>query len=62
LPLWLLLMQAFVHSTLHRGELSIVLSNFGHPLPTLDIIIPFIEWNGQIWPTKWDNCGCHRLI
>jgi uncharacterized damage-inducible protein DinB len=52
LPLWQLLMQAFVHSTHHRGELSIVLSQLGHPLPTLDIIIPFVEWSGQKWPGK----------
>ncbi len=52
LPMWQLLIQAFVHSTHHRGELSIVLSQLGHPLPTLDIIIPFIEWSGQHWPGK----------
>jgi uncharacterized damage-inducible protein DinB len=52
LPMWQLLMQAFVHSTHHRGELSIVLSQLGRPLPTLDIIIPFIEWSGQVWPGK----------
>ena len=52
LPMWQLLMQAFVHSAHHRGELSIVLSQLGHPLPTLDIIIPLVEWNGQVWPGK----------
>jgi uncharacterized damage-inducible protein DinB len=50
LPVWQLLAQAFVHSTHHRGELSIVLSHLGHPLPTLDIIIPFVTWSGQKWP------------
>jgi uncharacterized damage-inducible protein DinB len=50
LPVWQMLIQAFVHSTHHRGELSIVLSGFGHPLPTLDIIIPFVTWSGQKWP------------
>ncbi len=50
LPMWQLLIQALVHSTHHRGELSIVLSQLGHPLPTLDIIIPFVEWSGQVWP------------
>jgi uncharacterized damage-inducible protein DinB len=50
LPVWQLLVQAFVHSTHHRGELSIVLSHLGHPLPTLDIIIPFVTWSGQKWP------------
>jgi len=52
LPLWQMLLQAFVHSTHHRGELSIVLSQLGHPLPTLDIILPFVEWSGQTWPGK----------
>jgi len=50
LPVWQLLVQAFVHSTHHRGELSIVLSHLSHPLPTLDIIIPFVTWSGQKWP------------
>ncbi len=52
LPVWQLLVQAFVHSTHHRGELSIVLSHLGRPLPTLDIIIPFVTWSGQKWPWK----------
>jgi uncharacterized damage-inducible protein DinB len=52
LPMWQLLLQALMHSTHHRGELSIVLSHLGHPLPTLDIILPFIEWSGQTWPGK----------
>jgi uncharacterized damage-inducible protein DinB len=52
LPMWQLLLTAFVHSTHHRGELSIVLSQLGHPLPALDIIIPFVEWSGQTWPGK----------
>ncbi len=51
LPVWQLLTQAFVHSAHHRGELSIVLSGLGHPLPTLDIIIPFIRQSGQEWFT-----------
>lgn len=50
LPLWQLLVQAFVHSTHHRGELSIVLSGLGHPLPTLDIILHFFAQSGQEWP------------
>ena len=50
LPWWQLLTQAFVHSTHHRGELSIVLSGLGHPLPTLDIIAQFVEASGQRWP------------
>jgi len=48
--LWQLLVQAFVHSTHHRGELSVVLTQLGHPLPTLDIILHFIQQSGQEWP------------
>ena len=51
-PRWQLLAQAFVHSTHHRGELSIVMTGLGQPLPTLDIIIPFAENSGQTWPWK----------
>ncbi|GIK43003.1 MAG: damage-inducible protein DinB [Chloroflexota bacterium] len=50
LAVWQMLTQAFVHSTHHRGELSIVVSELGHPLPTLDIIIPFVTQSGQEWP------------
>lgn len=52
LAVWQMLTQAFVHSTHHRGELSIVLSGLGHPLPTLDIIIPFVTQGGQEWPSS----------
>jgi uncharacterized damage-inducible protein DinB len=51
-PRWQLLTQGFVHSTHHRGELSIVMTALGQPLPTLDIIIPFAENSGQPWPWK----------
>jgi uncharacterized damage-inducible protein DinB len=50
LPAWKLLVQAFLHSMHHRGELSIVLTDLGYPLPTLDIIIQFIKQSGQEWP------------
>lgn len=50
LPAWQLLVQAFVHSTHHRGELSMVLTGLGYPLPTLDIIIYFFQQSGQEWP------------
>ncbi len=40
---WELLLQALVHGIQHRGELSIVLTELGHPLPNLDIIIHFVE-------------------
>lgn len=52
LPVWQMLTQAFVHSTHHRGELSIVLTGLGYPLPTLDIVIPFVTQSGQEWPWK----------
>jgi uncharacterized damage-inducible protein DinB len=46
-----LLVQSLVHSIHHRGELSIVMTGLGHPLPTLDIILHFTKQNGQEWPT-----------
>ncbi|HRV95102.1 MAG TPA: DinB family protein [Anaerolineae bacterium] len=49
-PKWQVLTQAFVHSTHHRGELSVVLTELGHPLPTLDIIVHFAKASGQPWP------------
>lgn len=49
LPMWQLLVQAFVHSTQHRGELSTVLTELGHTLPIKDPIIRFVEQSGQIW-------------
>jgi len=50
-PVWQLLTQAVVHSIHHRGELSIILTELGHPLPTLDILLHFIEQSGQTWPS-----------
>ncbi len=44
-----LLLQAVIHSIHHRGELSIVLSGLGFPLPTLDILLHFIQESGQSW-------------
>jgi uncharacterized damage-inducible protein DinB len=52
LPRWQYLVQSLLHSAHHRGELSIVLTGLGYPLPTLDILIPFIKSSGQEWP--WD--------
>jgi uncharacterized damage-inducible protein DinB len=43
LPVWQMLLQAFLHATHHRGELSIVLTELGHPLPTLDVILQFVQ-------------------
>ncbi len=48
-PMWELLAQAVIHSIHHRGELSIVLTELNHPLPTLDIILHFIQESGQNW-------------
>ena len=47
---WQLLTQSLAHSAHHRGELSIVMTGLGHPLPTLDPIITFINESGQHWP------------
>lgn len=47
---WQLLTQSLLHSAHHRGELSIVMTGLGHPLPTLDAIITFIHESGQTWP------------
>lgn len=44
-----LLMQAFGHSTTHRGELSILLTELGHPVPNMDAIIFFVKQSGQQW-------------
>lgn len=48
-PVREMLLQAMIHSTHHRGELSIVLTGLGHPLPTLDIILYFTQQSGQVW-------------
>ncbi|MRR31022.1 hypothetical protein EG834_12010 [bacterium] len=47
---WQLLTQSLLHSAHHRGELSIVMTGLGHPLPTLDPIIEFLHESGQTWP------------
>ena len=47
---WQFLTQSLMHSAHHRGELSIVLTGLGYPLPTLDIIIEFVQETGQKWP------------
>ncbi len=52
LPVWQLLSQAIIHSTHHRGELSIVLTGLGRPLPNLDILLHFVEQSGQVWVHK----------
>jgi len=47
-----ILLQSLLHSTHHRGELSILLTQLGYPLPTLDVIIQFAQQSGQPWPWK----------
>ncbi len=50
LSVWQLLTQAFMHSAQHRGELSALLTNQGHPLALQDIIAQFLEESGQSVP------------
>lgn len=50
LPRWQVLLQVFTHAHMHRGELSILLSQLGHPLPTLDLMVHFVKASGQQWP------------
>lgn len=49
LPRWQLLAQSLLQSVHHRGELSIVMTAFGYPLPTLDPILQYVSESGQIW-------------
>jgi uncharacterized damage-inducible protein DinB len=49
LPRWQMLAQSLLQSIHHRGELSIVMTNLGYPLPTLDPIVQFIKESGQEW-------------
>jgi uncharacterized damage-inducible protein DinB len=50
LPMWQMLLHTFMHSARHRGELSILLSQLGHPLPIPDLIVQFVDESGQTWP------------
>jgi uncharacterized damage-inducible protein DinB len=47
---WQLLAQSLLSSAHHRGELSIVMTALGAPLPTLDPILQFVSKSGQEWP------------
>lgn len=49
LPRWQFLSQSLLHSFHHRGELSIVMTQLGYPLPTLDPILKYIRDSGQVW-------------
>ncbi len=48
--IWQMLLHAFMHSARHRGELSIILSQLGRPLPIPDLIVQFADQSGQTWP------------
>jgi uncharacterized damage-inducible protein DinB len=46
-PMWQWFAGSFAHSAQHRGELSIVLAQLGHPLPDIDMLVYLIEQTGQ---------------
>ena len=46
---WQFMAQSLLHSVHHRGELSIVMTGLGYPLPTLDPILMYIRDSGQVW-------------
>ena len=50
LPRHQIILQGILHSVYHRGELSIVMTDLGYPLPTLDSIVYFVKESGQEWP------------
>jgi len=50
LPRWQFMAQSLLHSMHHRGELSIVMTGLGFPLPTLDPILMYIRDSGQVFP------------
>lgn len=50
LPLWQWLHLNWVHSIHHRGELSVILTQQGHPLPELEQAEFFLRASGQDWP------------
>ncbi|MEL7590042.1 MAG: DinB family protein [Anaerolineaceae bacterium] len=49
LPRWQFMAQSLLHSAHHRGELSIVMTELGYPLPTLDPILMYIRDSGQVF-------------
>lgn len=50
LPMWQMLLHTFMHTARHRGELSILLSQVGQPLPIPDLIVQYVDESGQVWP------------
>jgi len=46
-PMWQWFASSFAHSALHRGELSVVLTKLGHPLPDIDMLVYLVEQTGQ---------------
>lgn len=51
-PIWQLLLQVFMHSGHHRGELAVLLTSLGSPPNIEDIIVRFAEESAQPWPWK----------
>jgi uncharacterized damage-inducible protein DinB len=49
-PVWQVLMWTIVHNIHHRGELSIVMTQLGRPLPILDMMLFLIRESGQPIP------------
>jgi uncharacterized damage-inducible protein DinB len=49
LPRWQFMAQSLLHSAHHRGELSIVMTELGYPLPTLAPILMYIRDSGQVF-------------
>lgn len=49
-PLWQVLLSTITHNIHHRGELSIVMTQLGHPLPILDMMLFLIQQSGQPMP------------
>jgi uncharacterized damage-inducible protein DinB len=49
-PLWQVLLWTITHNIHHRGELSIVMTQLGHPLPVLDMMLFVIQQSGQPMP------------
>jgi uncharacterized damage-inducible protein DinB len=56
-PIWQLLIQAVMHSSEHRGDLSILLSSIGYPVPSSDLIVHFAQESGQSWPWELTRHG-----
>jgi uncharacterized damage-inducible protein DinB len=49
-PVWQVLMWTITHNIHHRGELSIVMTQLGRPLPILDMMLFLIRESEQSMP------------